>query len=797
MGKESVAPLWALVGKDPGDKGDYRILRGSGDHAGGHGGDGLARQIWAAVPGTPQLGSLPGPGQLPWATFVPSRDAAGRQWMAVTAVDTTDKRDQVGRPNFEIRFVRLPFADLAAGRTGYQALHAAIPPAAELPEEGEVPGPAGPLTFTLPETDPAVAEALADPAIFARTARLAAAVLGGDVVIELARQSPYPLTARLAEFDRIAALLPFGMRAGTAVATWHDGAQATPFRLAYGPFAARGQTLATFGDVAAPASEAARQYLSLLAELHGKHGAAQVVEYLSMHRDPLGPGDALEACQILHSRADPSIVVAATRVGPVPVERVVNVRRYAADRLDQNLLDELETDLMKREGDDARAEIERKWSPRSAALAARLALSSLAAPDSLLIARRLHELAAGLGDAEGFLSALAERRSLDDAPVPAKDVAWLLNELHVPARGEMPSVRPVVLRDPPLARWLLRLSLRDTAGTWRATWLDWLEPGDGTCPGWLRPYAGLTTGFDLPRPWAAGIPPATKVEDVALAARYAYRNGPLEEVTDAWWPVLAEAVRTRPGVTVPDPACGDLIVLAEEAESLSPGLPTATRLDTLRLYLGLPPRYFPLSTSASACRRYLDALWALWSDLPAGDDVSVLAGHLIRAIFPAPDGTQAKGSGGGPVSESAITLLIAIVHDDRIPLSGPIAGLIADACAASPALLDDPRLDQDWWRRIEIFRPELREPAARFRAALRQRDADPVEIAVLLGKAVGGGARADLIAIARPWLAIRTPAEISAILRIIDGVRQLSAGGDRGPAADDDYFRSMVRELQD
>jgi hypothetical protein len=787
MTRRAPAACWALMGKLPGDKDDYRVL--IGDSAPGE----LAGRVWAGVPSTPQLGSAPGPGKLPWATFMPY-GAAGQQRLAVTAIDATQDRDAVGRPTVQVRYVEIPFTEVARNQTGYRALYQAVPEISEMAvvEKDET------LGLDLGAADPAGPRALADAACFGRAAGLAALMLCGDVLITVSEQDPPSLPDRLAEFDRILALLPFGLRAGIALASWYDGTQATPFRIAFGKFASHGQVIAAHGEpVPPPADERAAGYLRALITARERFGVAPLVEHLGRHRAPIGPDDGREAVEILTSLGNPGLVVEAVRSGSPSAERVANARRYAEEQLDQASLDELETYLLTR-GGDAEREVHAGWSDRSALLAARIALGQLAA-DRTREARRLYAYAAEHGAVDSFLAAAAEGRTREGEAVPPWTVARLVREFARPERGDLPVLRQAVLGQPELARWLLRLSLRRDPDP--RTWLGWLDPSAAGAPDWLCRYVVLATPPGIPVPMPAGAvagdsgadgnsradgdsrAAGDSAEDLALIASFVLRKSSPARLADPWWPLLLSLARSQPD----DPAARshiDLIDLAKAAREPSPDLPVAVRLDTLRLYLELAPRHYPLTAGAPSCRRYLDALWELWSEPPADDDLATLAGRLLKTLLRA----------GDPLSEAAVTLLLAVVTDSRIPLSEPVADAIAGVLATTPALVEDPRLPAEWWMRLEGLRPQLRTPPARLRAAVRREDADPVEIAVLCGQAAASGLNPeDLTAIAGAWLASRTTAQANAMFRILDGVLNL-AGIDQGRSYDE-YLLALSRQL--
>ena len=376
MTGRSVAADWALVGKLPGDKGDYSILRSGRAHrAEGVADDqgDLAELVWAAVPGTPQLGSMPGPGQLPWVTFVPHPDGGGQHRMAVTVIDATADRDAVGRPNVAIRYVSVPFAEVVLERTSYQALHAAVS-AAHLTGTP-------PLRLALAGPDNGITAALADDNVFDRAASLAALVLGGEVVIALSDKASLPLPDRLAEFNRVMALLPAGMRAGTALASWQDGTQAGPvqagLRAVRGARPSRGRYRRT--DPAAGRGPGPWISLRALRARSKEFGVARLIGHLGRHREPLAPDDAEEACQILCSLGQPGLVVEAVLDGQASIGRVVDARRYGGDWLDQGALDVLETYLLVQDNSAAENEISAGWSDRTAPPAHSAVLGEVAA----------------------------------------------------------------------------------------------------------------------------------------------------------------------------------------------------------------------------------------------------------------------------------------------------------------------------------------------------------------------------------------------------------------------------------
>jgi hypothetical protein len=204
-------------------------------------------------------------------------------------------------------------------------------------------------------------------------------------------------------------------------------------------------------------------------------------------------------------------------------------------------------------------------------------------------------------------------------------------------------------------------------------------------------------------------------------------------------------------------------------------------LDTLRLYLALPLRDLPSAGDAQRGAAYLDALRDLWSQPPASDDSQALAVGLIAAAV------QQR--------REAALVLQALVTSWRIPLTAAMAEALARILLTTPGLADDPRLDEDWWERVERVRPDIRSPGARLRAAVLDLDADPVTIAVLMGRAASGISPEKLYQTTRDWLHARPRAEVELMLRIVDGVVRLSRG-ERQVASPNSYM-SALSELLD
>jgi hypothetical protein len=352
-----------------------------------------------------------------------------------------------------------------------------------------------------------------------------------------------------------------------------------------------------------------------------------------------------------------------------------------------------------------------------------------------------------------------------------------------------------------------------SAGHSPLLWLEWLDPDAADASDWLRRYRVLAAEPDLAMPFPAispttadngpgGEAPRGNDEDLVLIASLVLRNGSFTHLANEWWPFLRDIARARsaPGAALPGDRLGPdqtddpqdleasrqhLAELLNSTTGQSRDIPTDVRLDTLRLYLGLPPDRYPRAAGKASCERYLDALWDLWSEPDVESDIQRLAVRLLAA---------ARAEYADPLGEPAVTLLQAVLDDDRVPLGADIAGAIAGLLAETPGLIADHRLTESWWTRLERVHPDIRTPAARLRAAVHRPGADPAEVALLIGQAASGGLTQEQIAtIVGAWLSARRGHQGEAVFRIVEGVVQL-AGAANGRDYDE-YLMILASRL--
>ncbi|WP_250285218.1 MULTISPECIES: hypothetical protein [unclassified Frankia] len=231
-----VALDWALIGKAPGQREDYSLLR-SGSTGRLRPGS-MAKMVNHFSPGSPRspVGEeqREGADALPWVTFtfataatVRYVGAAIREWPREPTVPV----DAAGRPIVPTRFFCLPLDDFERCFGSYLALYRAVEER-PFPEHDDEP-----LIVSARSRDEEVSsvrERLLDPRTAAAVGAVAAALLRGPVTLTPGYVSPrYSLEERIAFFDEVAALLPAGVRATLSAGTWVDNRTSHRIRLAF------------------------------------------------------------------------------------------------------------------------------------------------------------------------------------------------------------------------------------------------------------------------------------------------------------------------------------------------------------------------------------------------------------------------------------------------------------------------------------------------------------------------------------------------------------------------------------
>jgi hypothetical protein len=268
MADELLIPAgWAVWSKPAGTREDYSVLACSGTFSKADFGTIITR--FAA--GTPDTRVTQGPAALPWVTvsWVGVDDGLN---LGIAVTDNTGQVDGVGRPITRTSYCCLPYDQLKSSAVSYTALYRAVEQAPHFPDDGQ------PLSLAVPRlTDKDLWGAVERREIGEQAVGSAAALLlNGPVTVVQAEGST--LDDRLLFIDAVASLLPYGLRARFAAATWSDSGVRHRLRLA---FAARPREDAAVvawrhgGDV--PAGDSAgRRYFDQFMQLRGRRGPGTV-----------------------------------------------------------------------------------------------------------------------------------------------------------------------------------------------------------------------------------------------------------------------------------------------------------------------------------------------------------------------------------------------------------------------------------------------------------------------------------------------------------------------------------------
>jgi hypothetical protein len=315
---------WALWGKEPGSRADYSVLACSPEPFSPAD---FGTIITRFAPGNPDSRAA-GSGELPWVTM---------SWVGVDAslqigigiTDNTGQVDAVGRPITQTSYFCVPYRELAPAGVSYSALYDAVAGIPLMPRNG------GSIPLSVPA---ATTEEMAQrvETFGDRMVSVAAALLlRGPVSVVDAEGTT--LRQRLEFIDAVASLLPYGLRAKLAAATWSDSGTRHRLRLA---FASRPRDDAAAlpwrhpGEI--PGSDSvARAYFEQLRQLrsgsaaHGrKFDLGTVVAHLAARTEPQKFENPQEALAIAREIDLPDRVLRAVRDGsPVDLAELRLVTR--------------------------------------------------------------------------------------------------------------------------------------------------------------------------------------------------------------------------------------------------------------------------------------------------------------------------------------------------------------------------------------------------------------------------------------------------------------------------------------
>lgn len=208
--KTEVPVQWALQGKGPDDRG-YRLLASSTGEISARNFDEILDRF---SPGT--LDRLP---QVA-VSYVPGVNGTGYLSMAFHE-DAAGSLDRLGREVTFTRYFCVPYLRLAAGAMSYLAMYEAFQHI-RLPDR-----PAAPFTVELCQPATAI------PAEAMRALLVTELLLTGNPVC-IVQEEPTSVRDRLTFIDAVMTLLPYGMRAEMAAATWTSSSyRLHKFRLSF------------------------------------------------------------------------------------------------------------------------------------------------------------------------------------------------------------------------------------------------------------------------------------------------------------------------------------------------------------------------------------------------------------------------------------------------------------------------------------------------------------------------------------------------------------------------------------
>jgi hypothetical protein len=714
---------WAWLGKVPGNR-EYEVHRSSGDPSMHR--DFEAR-IRAHVPGTPDRHRAAdgSPGALPWVTFSPTDDGT-TLWLGISVLDWSTEVDVTGQRVAPTDHWSAAYPDAAEAGLTYAGFFEAVASAGE-PEPG-----GGPIRLALGPA-PTAEEVAAgiDELGFEWTALVAALLLERPVaLIDDGRLS---LRGRLRCLDSIAALLPYGFRAGLSASTWAEPNVRHGIRLTFTDTAARHQREVNVRvtPTVRPALDAAMAHLELLQHLEPRIGAVALIRWLAAQREPCGFDDPASAPESLGKLARPFRALQGFRKGegdpdvlrrvlaepPVPLLPGERTELYGhflglGQRGQLRLPDDLEL-LRGHAGPEL----------LDAMVASGRAAARARGVTPLLVA--CADLARDHGQLDEYLSGVlrAGADGAADGWSPELDprvTAELLRAIVPPAPGGLPRLLDFVARREHVAALLLDAVVAqrpDLAAGWVA-WLAGAEPR----PAWLAPYAWVL--LDGRPETAASAAPRALIERgpgrLSTLLTAAEQAGRAEQVLVSWWEELALA---DPGLER-----GDHDRLAELALRLRPDAPDRQAVaDLLRLLLGRRPQWLlegPHELRSERLKSFKAAMERYRAVAPRRR-AAELADRLVRYVRDEPWFTDPS------TARSALSLLSHAADGgaaiDKVVLGG---------LERNRALIDRPLLPVPWLTSLAerypslgtrcalgILRGRLRDAAGCPQAAAAVRDA--------------------------------------------------------------------------
>ncbi len=611
--------------------------------------------------------------------------------------------DADGRPLSVSRYFALPYPVLSGGRATYLGLYHALR-ATELPESG------GTVRIE-PSGAPAEEQVLALERFgFGRVAPVAALLLDGSVTVTNADE--LPLDERLAFFDAVATLLPYGIRTWLTASTRHDDG-GERIALAFSQQCRPGTVEADWrAPCLPPGSAHAAEYLKRLFEAAEKYPLTELVTYLASQAEPLAGQDPAEAVRILDDIDLPARLLHAARDGRFSYDALHKL--FASGRFRELPSAEdrryLFNELISRGNVDDLMVIEPLWAEADGdfEVLVRTARAKLWQLDPAQETARYLWSAERLGFADEFLARMVTRpdpeKSLEGAPGGEAVVAHLV---RTRTKGEYTLTFDALADNGPVLYELLRQLATDPEANLEG-WYEHLKRA--VSAEILLPFFRVLR-WDGPPVDASALSrlAARGPGCLTMLLRTAAAASRLEGVLPAFAALLVTGIPP-----------GREFWMAELA-ALDPDDSTGWgMLDALLLALGHPPRHLEAAATAGDWASYQEA----FEQIRAVPGLAApIAAHLTAHL--------ATWSWQSDTRQTGAALALASLHTD-VP---DLARVVLAARAMNPSLIEDERYAA--WRRLALTRqPGLAaEEVALTLTGLRP-DAEPEFVAKLCAEAI-------------------------------------------------------------
>jgi len=479
---------WALWGKQQGTRNDYSILASSAEPLSELEFTSVLTHFVAGTPPTTERGR---PESLPWVTI--SRvGKADQRYLGISIQDLAGTVDAAGRPSTSTSYFCVPYAELAGHPVSYPGLYQQLREI-QLPYQGN-----SLIRLSVPRLDPlTVADAIEE---FGETVVAAAAALLLSGPVSIVGAEGTELLDRLRFLDAVAALLPYGYRAGGyTAATWSDSGTRHPIRLAFAARPRDGAGVirwrtgpATAGGIGEAFLAVFRQVREQLPPAEGQARLQQLralIGTMALDAAPCGFDQPERAVEAVRTFGLPFIVYNAARAGtadPADVRRVFTQNRLV--ELNPGQRRELLAELIRtayREPENWNV-IDDWWDP-----VVQGDSSAMLQPIFLVVQRRLRESAPSITISDYLTRAarggiidplLAELVAVPGASPPedrmtcAQSVAEQVADCvsSPPGTAGFPRTQRA-LADNPLVASLLLAHLADAGGGLQAV-MAWLQP---------------------------------------------------------------------------------------------------------------------------------------------------------------------------------------------------------------------------------------------------------------------------------------------------------------------------------